>query len=287
MNKYLSLVKFSHTVFALPFALMGFFLATSRPDYIFEWRPFLLVLVCMITARNAAMAFNRYIDRNIDSKNPRTSQREIPSGVVGANAAFAFVIVNVLIFIITTYFINSLCFYLSPIALAVVLGYSYSKRFTFLCHLILGIGLSIAPVGAYIAVTAEFHLIPILYGVSVLFWVAGFDIIYALQDEEFDKSLDLYSIPNLLGKKNALYVSILFHLITAGILVFAGFQVMEVYPDLGFIHWIGLGIFLALLFYQHTIVSESDLTKVNMAFFTTNGIASLVFGTAVIIDLLM
>lgn len=151
MKQYLSLVKFSHTIFALPFALLGFFLATLEVAQGVSWRLFLLVLLCMVFARSAAMAFNRYLDRDIDGVNPRTAQREIPAGIISPRAALIFVLINCLLFIITTWFINPLCFYLSPVALAVVLGYSYTKRFTFLCHFILGLGLSLAPIGAYLA----------------------------------------------------------------------------------------------------------------------------------------
>lgn len=155
----------------------------------------------MVFARNAAMAFNRYLDRDIDAKNPRTVMRDIPSGKISARATLIFVIVNCVLFIATTYLINPLCFYLSPIAIFVVLFYSYTKRFTALCHLVLGLGLGLAPIGAYIAVTGQFNIVPVLYSLAVLFWVSGFDIIYALQDEDFDRSEKLHSIPSALGRK--------------------------------------------------------------------------------------
>ncbi|RME06912.1 MAG: 4-hydroxybenzoate octaprenyltransferase, partial [Bacteroidetes bacterium] len=189
MKKYLSLVKFAHTVFAMPFALLGYFLAVQLPDRHFDWKLLLLVVLCMVFARNAAMAFNRYLDRNIDKANPRTATREIPAGVISPQSALWFVILNAAGFIATTWFINSLCFLLSPVALLVILGYSFTKRFSALCHLVLGMGLALAPVGAYIAVTGSFATLPVLYGFAVLFWVSGFDIIYALQDDEFDRSM--------------------------------------------------------------------------------------------------
>ena len=158
----------------------------------------------MVFARSAAMAFNRYLDRNFDAKNPRTAIREIPAGIISANSALSFTVISSFLFIITCYFINRICFFLSPVALLIVLGYSYTKRFTPLCHLILGLGLSLAPIGAYLAVTAHFSLLPVLFSLSVIFWVSGFDIIYALQDEEFDKSQKLFSIPAWLGKAKAL-----------------------------------------------------------------------------------
>lgn len=239
----------------------------------------------MVFARSAAMAFNRYADRDIDEKNPRTALREIPAGVISPDNALYFVIVNGLLFTLTTYFINPLCFYLSPIALAVVLGYSYTKRFTALCHFVLGIGLALAPVGAYIAVTGIFDtnsIIAILYSFVVLFWVSGFDIIYALQDEDFDKSLGLNSIPAALGKSRALMLSNFLHLVSASLVIVAGLQ-----SNGGIYHWIGTFIFIGLLIYQHFLVKPNDLSKVNLAFFTTNGIASAIFGSLVILDLLL
>lgn len=201
MKNYLSLIKFSHTIFALPFAMIGFFLGTAQTAVGIDWKLFALVILCMVFARSAAMGFNRWADRDIDEKNPRTAVREIPAGIISPQNALFFVIVNCLLFIATTYFINWLCFYLSPIALLVVLGYSYTKRFTALCHFVLGIGLALAPIGAYIAVTGEFAILPLIYSFIVLFWVAGFDIIYALQDEGFDRSLGLNSIPSSFRKK--------------------------------------------------------------------------------------
>ena len=280
MKKYLSLIKFSHTIFAMPFAFIGFFLATK--SYEFEWITLVYVIFCMVFARSAAMAFNRYIDREIDTANPRTAKaREIPNGSIKANSALLFVVINSLLFIATTYLINPLCLALSPIALLVVLGYSYTKRFTSLCHLILGLGLALAPIGAYLAVSGEFNIIPLFFSAAVLFWVSGFDIIYSLQDEEFDKTHELHSIPVLLGKKNALMLSNILHLLTFSALSIAGSL-----GDFSLYYWIGFSIFSALVVYQHTLVKENDLSKVNLAFFTTNGIASLIFGAFVIADLL-
>ena len=278
INNFLSLVKFSHTLFALPFALVGYFLALEFSVYQFDWFLLLKVVLCMVFARSAAMAFNRYIDRDIDAANERTSiVREIPRGVISPKAALIFVLVNSLLFIGTTYFINDLCFYLSPVALAVVLGYSLTKRFTALCHLILGLGLSLAPIGAYLAVTAQFASLPLIYSFAVLFWVAGFDMIYALQDEEFDRSMSLHSIPAAIGPKNSLRLSMFFHLITAILLLWAANEAQANY-----LYWTGTILFIALLFYQHSLVKTDDLSKVNLAFFTTNGIASLIFSIFVI-----
>jgi 4-hydroxybenzoate polyprenyltransferase len=285
MNKFLSLVKFSHTVFALPFAMIGYFLAVSLPEFTFNIKTLLLVVVCMITARNAAMAYNRYIDKEIDQLNPRTRLRELPQGLLSPSSVKLFVLANVIVFIIATYFINNLCFLLSPVALLIILGYSYTKRFTSICHFILGLGLGLAPIGAYLAVTARFDWIPVLYGLSVFFWVAGFDIIYALQDEEFDRDSNLSSIPQLLGRKKSLILSSVVHILSAVFLILAAISIDEMYPNLGYIHYIGLVVFLGLLFYQHTLVSIKDISKVNIAFFTTNGIASMILGITVIFDL--
>ncbi len=323
VKSYLSLIKFSHTIFAMPFALIGFFLALKQVHFLQVKRLggpthlpariermgsvlgdadkrsgvlsdylhgdnvlfiiskyLLLVILCMIFARSAAMAFNRYLDRKYDAKNPRTAIREIPSGIITPQNALIFTIASCVLFIACCFFINKLCFYLSPVALAVVLGYSYTKRFTPLCHLILGLGLSLAPIGAYLAVTGHFSLLPVIFSLAVLFWVSGFDIIYALQDEEFDKSQQLYSIPAWLGKKKALRVSELLHVISAAAILYAGY-----YGHFGWLYWVGAALFLVMLVYQHSIVKPTDLKRVNIAFMTANGIASVVFAIFVIADL--
>ncbi|MFM7728994.1 MAG: UbiA-like polyprenyltransferase, partial [Flavobacteriales bacterium] len=220
--RYLSLVKFSHTVFALPFALIGFFLGLESTHSGFEPILFVKVMGCMVTARTAAMAFNRYADRSYDSLNERTRGRELPSGAINPSSAFFLVALSSFVFIAITFTINSICFWLSPVALAVILGYSLTKRFTSLCHLILGLGLSLAPIGAYLAVTGRFDFTPLLFSGAVLSWVGGFDIIYSLQDDTFDRSQRLHSIPASLGRKNALMVSSLLHLVCAGLLLIAG-----------------------------------------------------------------
>ncbi len=324
VKNYLSLIKFSHTIFAMPFALIGFSIATRLAqstgafDAWISWpggsefwsrivvgnlfskdsmyakllqseQPWLvvlgtlgLVILCMVFARSAAMAFNRYLDRKWDALNPRTAIREIPKGIITPKNALVFTIVNCVLFIVTTFFINRICFFLSPVALAVVLGYSYTKRFTPLCHLVLGLGLSLAPIGAYLAVTGMFHWLPILFSLAVLFWVSGFDIIYALQDVEFDQSQQLYSIPAWLGKAKALHVSELLHLFSAAAVIVAGKL-----GHFGWLYWIGVLVFIACLVYQHSIVKPNDLRRVSLAFMTTNGIASVVFAVFVIADLFL
>ncbi len=286
MKNYLSLIKFSHTIFAMPFALVGFFIATTTDSVGFQWQKLLLVVLCMVLARSAAMAFNRYLDRDIDAANERTKVREIPAGVIAPQSALLFVALNCAGFVAATYFINWPCFLLSPVALAVVLGYSYTKRYTWFCHVVLGLGLSLAPVGAYLAVAGHFAWLPIIFGLAVLFWVAGFDVIYALQDEGFDRSQGLYSMPSFFGKARALKISEWMHLGTAVFMILGVRMLLSAAPQTGWMLWSGTAIFLGLLTYQHYLVKPTDLSKVNLAFFTTNGIASLIFGTLTIVDLL-
>lgn len=297
IKNYLSLIKFSHTIFAMPFAMIGFFLAVFKPPFLYGRKTagslteyfannhllekLVLVIACMVLARSAAMAFNRYLDRHFDARNPRTAIREIPAGIISADRALVFTIVSSALFVAVCWLINPLCFWLSPIALLVVLGYSYTKRFTALCHLVLGLGLSLAPIGAYLAVTGQFNWLPILFSFSVIFWVSGFDIIYALQDEEFDRSQQLHSIPAAIGKVNALRVSEFLHLLSATAIVLAG-----IYGQFGWWYWIGVLFFAGMLVYQHSIVKPNDLSRVNIAFMTANGIASVVFAVLVITDLL-
>lgn len=285
LKNYLSLIKFSHTIFAMPFAMLGLILGLLDAPTDDAWTLFILVALCMVFARSAAMAFNRWLDRGIDSSNPRTIIREIPAGIILPSSALRFVIVNSLLFIMTTYFINTLCFILSPVALLVILGYSFTKRFTALCHFVLGLGLALAPVGAYLAVTGQFGWIPVLVGSVVLFWVAGFDIIYALQDESFDKEHNLHSIPVALGRVGAMNTAKALHGLSAFLLILSVFLMDQKYPQSSFVLWSALVLFLLMLIYQHILIKPTDLSRVNMAFFTTNGVASLLFGTLAIIDL--
>lgn len=304
IKNYLSLIKFSHTIFAMPFALIGFCLgllsyfgwpetgllqpspgyggSPVSGDYSRFYILFGLVIACMILARSAAMAFNRYLDRHFDAKNPRTAIREIPAGILKADNVLLFTIICSVLFVVCCWFINPLCFYLSPVALFVVLFYSYTKRFTPLCHLVLGLGLSLAPIGAYLAVTGEFSLLPILFSLAVIFWVSGFDIIYSLQDEEFDKSQQLYSMPAWLGKAKALRVSELLHVLSFLFVAGAG-----IYGKFHFLYWAGVVVFGGMLFYQHSLVKPTDLRRVNLAFMTANGIASVVFAVFVIADMFL
>jgi len=276
------LVKFEHTLFALPFALTGFFMAVDHPGYQLSWKLLILVVLCMVFARNAAMGFNRYLDRRFDSMNPRTAGREIPAGVISPRLAMAFIVGNAVLFILTAWFINKLCFYLSPVALFVILFYSYTKRITPLCHFVLSLGLAIAPVGAYLAVAGSFAWPPVLLGTIVFFWVSGFDIIYALQDEEFDKEMNLKSVPALVGKKKALRISEIVHGLAA-------LQVFTLLPivKINFFTLSAVLLFNGLLLYQHLLVRHDDLSRVNIAFFTTNGIASVLFAILMIPGILI
>lgn len=282
IKRYFSFVKFSHTVFALPFAIIGFSLAVESDDYSFSLRVLILILLCMVFARNAAMGFNRFADRKFDALNPRTATREIPSGKIGLQSAGIFVIINAVLFVVSAGLINRLTLFLSPVALLVILGYSLTKRITALCHFILGLGLSLAPIGAYISVTGRFDLLPVVYSFIVLTWVSGFDIIYALQDDEFDKDNRLFSIPSRVGRRNAIIISSAVHFITFGLVITAG-----LYRESGYLYWTGAGIFSILLLYQHLIVRPSDISKVNLAFATTNGIASITFAVLVTADLFL
>lgn len=280
VKNYLSLVKFAHTIFALPFALIGYFLATRADGYTFSWISLLLVVLCMLFARNAAMSFNRYADRTFDGLNPRTSGREIPASVIKPGAALIFAIINSILFVTATWFINPVCFWLSPVALAVILGYSYAKRYTALAHFILGLGLSLAPAGAYLAVAGHFSALPVVLSLAVLLWVTGFDIIYALQDDEFDRSQRLHSLPALLGRNRSLILSAALHGFVAILLFWMGYS-----GNFGAIYWVGYVLFAGLLFYQHLLVKPFDLSSVNVAFFTLNGIASILFAVLTIADL--
>lgn len=240
------------------------------------------MLLCMVFARSAAMAFNRYLDRRFDALNPRTAVREIPAGIIKPSHALAFTIINCVLFVATTWFINPACFYLSFVALFVILFYSYTKRFTALCHLVLGVGLSLSPIGAYLSVTGRFDLLPVLFSCMVLTWVSGFDIIYALQDEAFDRSQELHSIPAALGTRNALLVSTLLHIVSGAVVIAAG-----VYGHFHWVYWIGAAFYIGALVYQHSLVKPGDLSKVNIAFANTNGIASVVFAAVTILSLLI
>ena len=264
----------------MPFALVGFFLAVNDNVSFPEWHILALIILCMIFARNAAMAFNRLADYKIDAANPRTANREIPVKKISPKAAAIFTIVNSILFILATAFINKTVLVLSPVALVVVLAYSYTKRFTFLAHIILGVGLSIAPAGAYLAVNQSLPLSVIILSSVVLLWTAGFDILYSLQDEEFDRENKLFSIPARFGRINSLYISAFLHLICAVLLV-----IFTIRTTNNFLSYIATAIFLLLLLYQHLIVKKDDISRINLAFGTLNGIASVIFALLTILSM--
>lgn len=275
---YFSLVKFAHTAFALPFALIGYTLGVMAAGF----DPWILaaVLACMVFARNAAMGFNRVIDRRFDMRNPRTAGREIPAGKISVRAGKWFVILNSAAFIAVAATFNWLTLVLSPVVLLVVLGYSYTKRFTALCHMVLGLGLAIAPSAAYIAVTGTLTITPVCISVLVLTWVSGFDIIYALQDAGFDREERLHSVPAALGVRGALWVSVLLHVVTVAMVIVVG----SLFGN-GWLYWTGAAVFLGLLVYQHLIVRPGDLSRIGAMFGLTNGLASIAYATFVILYL--
>ena len=273
----LKMIKIEHTVFALPFAFMGAFLAAKgwpSSGQVF-W-----ILVAMVGIRSAAMAFNRLVDAKIDAANQRTRDREIPRGVLKKSEVWLFVAASAVVFVLAAYQLNRLCFILSPVALAVTFFYSYTKRFTWLSHLILGGAIGLAPIGGWLAVAGSFHSIAFLLGGAVLFWIAGFDIVYSCQDYEFDSNYMLKSIPQRWGIARALRVSEFCHLITFALLVTVG-----VMAGLGSVYYIGLILILAFLVVQHLIVSPEDLSRVNVSFFTMNGLISLVIFVATLFSL--
>ncbi|MFA6924884.1 MAG: UbiA-like polyprenyltransferase [Bacteroidales bacterium] len=282
ISDYLSLIKFAHTIFAFPFAMLGYFLGLRAQNWKFEPMVLLLIMLCMVFARSAAMSFNRIIDLKYDKENPRTQNRELPKEVIKIRSALFFSIATSLLFVATTFLINKICFYLSPVALIIILGYSYTKRFTSLCHIVLGLGLSFSPIGAYLAVTENFGVVPLLLSFAVLFWVSGFDVIYALQDKDFDLKNNLYSIPASLGIKKAIKFSAFLHLLSSTLLIIIG-----IYGDFGIFYWLGTSIFILCIVYQHRLIKSDDLSKVNVAFFTMNGIAGIVFAAFVIVDILI
>ena len=280
--KYFRLVKFSHTIFAMPFALMAFAYALWSTEAEFSWWLLLQVVLCMVFARNVAMGFNRWADRKFDAENPRTANREIPSGQISPRKALAFVTINALLFIVTACTINTLTAILSPVALAVVMFYSYCKRFTSLAHLVLGLSLGIAPAGAYIAVTGTLTFAPCLLSLLVLTWCGGFDIIYALQDAEFDRARGLHSIPSRFSVATSLYISIALHCISiVTLFAFAN------YLPQSWLLWCGIVLFSAILVAEHILVTPKKQRSIGIAFGTLNGLASLTLAVFVIANILI
>ncbi len=275
----LEMIKFEHTVFALPFAFMGCFLAAGGfpPANKLFW-----IVVAMVGARTGAMCFNRLVDAEIDAANPRTSTRHIPTGKVGKGETWLFVVVSYSVFLFAAKMLNPLCFKLAPFAVLLVSFYSFTKRFTWASHLVLGLSLSLAPIGAWIAVRGSLDLPPVLVGLGVAFWVGGFDVLYSLQDLEFDESYGLHSIPRLLGIERSLWVARGFHLVS--VLFFASVGLVM---GLGTFYLLGLIVMGGLLFWEHRLVSPDDLSKIDVAFFTVNGYLSVAFFVFTALDLMV
>jgi 4-hydroxybenzoate polyprenyltransferase len=285
LHNYAALVRFSHTVFALPFALSS--VALAWPKHPVTLRVLLWILVAMVGARTAAMGFNRLVDRKFDALNPRTANWELPRGKVGVGEAIALTTLAAFIFVLAAYQLNWICFVLSPVALGIVFFYSLTKRFTWTSHLFLGLALALAPIGAWLAVAgtpidlAELFL-PFYLGLAVVFWLAGFDIIYSLQDREFDRTQGLYSIPVRFGVAAALQLSTLFHLGTIAFLALVGFT-----AGVGVIYWLGFLAVALVLLWEHRIVTPSDLSRINRAFFDLNAYVSLGYFFATLADSLI
>ena len=277
---YGRLIKFSHSIFALPFALSGASLAAAVTGI--HPRQVLWIVVAMVAARSAAMGFNRIVDRRIDADNPRTAQRELVTGALSAGAAAAFVVLSSAVFVAAAWQLNPLCLALSPVALAVILGYSYTKRFTWGSHLFLGASLGLAPLGAWIAVAGGFDLPPVLLGLAVLSWVAGFDVLYACQDHDFDHGAGLHSIPVRFGLAGALRLARLFHLVAVLFMAWVGLA-----AGLHLVYFAGVAAIAALLAWEHRLVKPDDLTKVNTAFMTMNSLVSVAYLAFTLADLLM
>ena len=278
IRRYLDLIKFEHTIFALPFAVMSLLVASGGHP---AWGTLFWVLVAMVGARSAAMAFNRLVDSRIDAANPRTSDRHIPAGTISAKGAGLFVVLAAALLVLAAYMLNPLCFYLSPVALLVVLGYSYMKRFSPLAHLVLGLGLGIAPVGAWLAVRGEFAAFPLWLSAGVLFWVAGFDTIYACQDVEYDRRVGLHSLASRLGVEKALMLSRVFHLLSVAFMAGA-FRRAD---NLGGVALVGVVIMAGLLAWEQAIVRGGDMRHIDKAFFEINSWIGMVLLAAVMVDL--
>ncbi len=263
----LEMIKFEHTVFALPFAFTGALLAANGLP---SGGQVLWITLAMVGARSAAMGFNRWADRRFDAENPRTKIRALPQGLVSPSQVLVFTLVSSAVLIAAAYMLNPLSFYLSPVALAVVFFYSYTKRFTFLSHAFLGLAISLAPIGAWIAITGRIEGAALVLGAAVLFWLLGFDVLYALQDREFDVKAGLHSIPQQFGVRRSLWISRASHAVTMAALFWLG-----ILCSLGQFYYIGAVIALLLIVYEHTLVKENDLSKLDMAFFNMNGYISV------------
>jgi 4-hydroxybenzoate polyprenyltransferase len=278
----MEMIKFEHTIFALPFAFLGTFLGARylHPQGWPTWSQFFWVTMAMVGARTAAMALNRLIDRHIDAKNPRTAVRAIPKGLLKTGEVYLYILLSFALLAVSAYQLNMLCLELMPIAVFFLTLYSYTKRFTWACHLILGIADGLAPLGGWIAITGSFDYQGVLLGLLVGTWIAGFDIIYSCQDSDFDKSLGLHSIPARFGVAKALQISVWLHVMTAMLFVAVGLAL-----NLGLLYYLGVLVALVILYKQHDMVAPDDLSKLNFAFFNMNGYLSLIVFAFTLLEL--
>jgi len=275
-----SLIKFSHTIFALPFAMISLVMASYQiPFGSVLGEKLIWIVVAMVGARSAAMGFNRVADARFDKENPRTQQREIPAGKISAGTAGLFIFLSSAVFVFAAWMLNDLCFYLSPVALAVIFFYSLTKRFTWAAHLVLGVGIGLAPVGAWLGLTGEFDWVPVLLGFSVTFWIAGFDIIYACQDMEFDRGAALKSIPVRFGIPASLMIAKLFHSVMVILMILTG-----LFAGSGVIYFTGMAALVILLTVEHRLVNPKDLSRLDIAFFNVNSAISVVLFFFVLAD---
>ncbi len=274
----LEMIKFKHTVFAMPFALMGAFLAERGVPSL---RVFVLVVLAMVGARTSAMTFNRIVDRRFDAANPRTNNRALPAGQVSLRESWLMVAASTALFFLACFLLNPLALKIAPLALALILGYSLTKRFTWLCHVLLGVALAFSPLGGWVAVAGTLQGYPWVLSLGVLFWVAGFDAIYACLDADFDREAGLYSMPARLGRKRAFHLAVLFHIIA-----FVCFTATGILAHLNAAYYIGIVLTGAALFYQHFVVNPRDLSRIQVSFFSMNGLISLTLFAATWISLL-
>ncbi|MGE4317792.1 MAG: UbiA-like polyprenyltransferase [Deferribacterales bacterium] len=279
LKTFLSMIKVEHTLFALPFAFTGMFLAAGGlPDI----KTIAWIALAVLGARSGAMGFNRIADAKIDARNPRTEKRDIPAGKISVAEASLYVTLSFALYFFSAYMLNPLCFYLSPVPFLVFILYSYTKRFTFLCHIVLGVALGIAPIGAWAAVTGTITLPVSIMGLAILFWVSGFDIVYACQDIEFDKNEGLFSIPRFLGLSGSLTLARVFHAVAFVLFIYTWYGM-----GAGYVYLAGILLSGGFMVYQHAIIKPSDLSRLGMAFFNLNAYISLTICVFTFIDVMI
>lgn len=280
---FLEMIKFEHTLFALPFAYLGALLGSMAiHDRLPNWSEIGWITLAMVGSRSAAMGLNRVIDKTIDKKNPRTAMRAIPAGLLKSKEVLVFIVISFIMLFFATSNLSPLSMNLLPIAVFLLVFYSYTKRFTWFCHVFLGLTIALAPLGGWIAISGSFSFAALILYISVAFWTAGFDIIYACQDIDFDRKEGLYSIPSRFGISRSLIIARLFHLITA-----VGLLMLYWLSDLSWLYLVGLFVSYVIMVYEHTILKPNDLSRLNTAFFTLNGVLSCVMFTFTLIDLVI